>query len=89
MPKDNKIVVDGIITDILPNTQFEILVTSEANPQGFKVRGYISGRMRMNYIRIIKGDRVRIEVDPYDPSKGRIVYRYKDTTSQPFNRPQT
>jgi len=86
MPKDNKIVVDGIVTDILPNTSFTIRIDNEGYPQDFIITGYISGKMRMNYIRIIKGDRIRVELDPYDLTKGRIVYRYKETGPRPSFR---
>ena len=77
MPKGNKIEVDGVVTLTLPSACFEILITDPNYPKDFKVRGYISGKMRMNYIRIIPGDRVRIELDPYDITKGRITFRYK------------
>ncbi|PIQ78237.1 translation initiation factor IF-1 [Candidatus Peregrinibacteria bacterium CG11_big_fil_rev_8_21_14_0_20_46_8] len=83
MAKDNKIVVDGVVTEILPNTTFKVRIDSEEYPDDFVVTGYISGKMRMNYIKIIKGDRVRIELDPYDLSKGRIVYRYKIERPRP------
>ncbi|PJC36608.1 translation initiation factor IF-1 [Candidatus Peregrinibacteria bacterium CG_4_9_14_0_2_um_filter_53_11] len=77
MPKGNKIAVDGIVTEMLPNATFMVRITDEQFPSDFIVRGYIAGKMRMNYIRIIPGDTVRIELDPLDVSKGRIVYRYK------------
>lgn len=77
MPKGNKIEVDGVVVETLPGTFFTIKITDPAYPADFTIRGHISGKMRMNYIRIIPGDRVRVELDPYDISKGRITFRYK------------
>ncbi|MFA6521757.1 MAG: translation initiation factor IF-1 [Candidatus Gracilibacteria bacterium] len=77
MPKGNKIEVDGVVTEILPGAQFTIKITDPNYPENFIIRGYISGKMRMNYIRIIPGDRVKVELEPYDITKGRITYRYK------------
>ena len=84
MPKGNKIEVDGVVIETLPSAQFMIRITDPNYPESFKVRGHISGRMRMNYIRIIPGDRVRIELDPYDIYKGRITYRYKEGGPNPL-----
>lgn len=78
MPKGNKIEVDGVVLENLPSACFKIRITDPNYPENFIVRGYISGKMRMNYIRIIPGDRVRIELDPYDITKGRITFRYKE-----------
>lgn len=77
MPKGNKIEVDGVIIETLPGTRFNIRITDPNYPENFIVRGYISGKMRMNFIRIIPGDRVRVELDPYDITKARITFRYK------------
>lgn len=83
MPKGNKIEVDGIVVETLPGTCFNIRITDPSFPENFIVRGYISGKMRMNFIRIIPGDRVRVELDPdtIDTSGGatlgRITFRYK------------
>lgn len=77
MPKGNKIEVDGVVIEILPGAQFTIRITDPNYPENFVIRGYISGKMRMNYIRIIAGDRVKVELEPYDITKGRITYRYK------------
>lgn len=65
---------DGIVKECLPNTQF----TVEIDVEGSKhvVVGYLSGKMRMHYIRILEGDKVRIEMTPYDKERGRITYRY-------------
>lgn len=78
MPKGNKIEVDGVVVDPLPSACFKIRITDPSFPDSFMVTGHISGKMRMNYIRIIPGDRVRIEIDPLDPTKGRITFRYKE-----------
>lgn len=77
MSKGDKIEVDGVITETLPGTCFLIRITDPNYPEDYIVRGYISGKMRMNFIRIVPGDRVRVELDPYDPAKGRITFRYK------------
>lgn len=77
MAKDTKQVFefDGIVKECLPNTKF--LIEIEVGEKKHEVTGYLSGRMRMNYIRILEGDRVKIEMTPYDKSQGRITYRYK------------
>lgn len=74
MTKDTqeKIAVEGIVTEPLPNTQFRVELDN-----GHLVLAYISGKMRKYYIRILKGDRVRVELSPYDLTRGRIVYRFK------------
>lgn len=77
MTKGNKIEVEGVVTELLPGTRFKVKIVDENFPENFVVTGHISGRMRMNYIRIIPGDRVRIEIDPSDTSKGRITFRFK------------
>lgn len=72
-PSKEKIVVDGTVVKALPNTQFRVELDN-----GHEVLAYISGKMRKHYIRILLGDRVRIELSPYDLTRGRIVYRFKD-----------
>ncbi len=72
MVKQDSIVVDGIITEILPNTSFKVKLEN-----GHEILAHISGKMRMNYIRILQGDKVTVELSPYDLTKGRITYRYK------------
>jgi translation initiation factor IF-1 len=67
---------DGIVKECLPNTQF--VVEIEVEGEKHDVTGYLSGKMRMHYIRIIVGDKVRIEMTPYDKNRGRITYRYMD-----------
>lgn len=69
---DDKIEVEGRVTEALPSTQFTVELEN-----GHKVLAYLSGKMRRYYIRILLGDRVRVELSPYDPTRGRIVYRYK------------
>jgi len=70
MAKEEAIQMDGIIIDTLPNTTFKVELEN-----GHTVIAHISGRMRKNYIRILTGDKVTVELTPYDLSKGRIVYR--------------
>lgn len=78
MPKGNKTEVDGVVTETLPSTWFKIRITHPDYPENFIVMARISGKMRLHYIRIIPGDRVRVELDPYDLQKGgRITFRYK------------
>jgi len=67
-----KVVVEGTIVEALPNTQFRVELEN-----GHEVLAYISGKMRKYYIRILLGDKVRVELSPYDLTRGRIVYRYK------------
>ena len=72
MAKQEAIKVDGIISEILPNTNFKVELEN-----GHEVLAHISGKMRMHYIRILQGDKVTVELSPYDLTKGRITYRYK------------
>ncbi len=72
MAKEAAIRVDGVIKENLPNANF--LVTLE---NGHEVLAHISGKMRMHFIKILPGDKVSVELTPYDLSRGRIVYRYK------------
>lgn len=71
----NVIELEGVVKECLPDTKF--LIEVEVNGQKVEILGYLSGKMRMHYIRILEGDRVTIEVTPYDPGKGRITYRHK------------
>jgi translation initiation factor IF-1 len=71
--QDDKIEIEGTVIEALPNTQFKVELEN-----GHEVLAYLSGKMRKYYIRILLGDRVRVEVTPYDMSRGRITYRYKD-----------
>lgn len=70
-----KFEVDAEVIDVLPNTMFR--VKFEAGGKEQVILAHISGKMRMNYIKIGLGDKVKLEISPYDTSKGRIVYRYK------------
>ena len=72
MAKEAPISVDGIIEDALPNANFTVRLENN-----HVIHTHISGKMRMNNIKIIIGDRVKVEMSPYDLSKGRLVYRYK------------
>lgn len=72
MAKEDVIEMEGIVTESLPSTMFRVQLDN-----GHAVLCHISGKMRKNYIRILEGDRVRVEMTPYDLSKGRIVFREK------------
>jgi translation initiation factor IF-1 len=72
MAKQNAIEQDGEVIEALPNAQFRVRLEN-----GHEILGLLSGKMRMHFIKILPGDRVKIELSPYDLSKGRIVYRYK------------
>ena len=72
MAKQRPIEQDGEVIDALPNAQFRVRLEN-----GHEILGLLSGKMRMHFIKILPGDRVKIELSPYDLSKGRIVYRYK------------
>jgi translation initiation factor IF-1 len=68
-----KLVLDGKIVEALPNTSFKVELEN-----GHNVLAYLSGKMRKFYIRVLLGDKVRVELSPYDLDRGRIVYRYKN-----------
>lgn len=70
--QEEKIEVEGVVVEALPSTQFRVQLDS-----GHKVLAYLSGKMRKYYIRILLGDRVRVELSPYDLRRGRITYRFK------------
>ena len=70
MAKEETITVEGLVVDALPNTTFRVKLEN-----GHVVIAHISGKMRKNYIRILTGDKVEVELSPYDLSKGRITYR--------------
>ncbi len=72
MAKDDVIEVEGIVLEPLPNAMFTVELEN-----GHKVLAHISGKMRMNFIRILPGDRVMVELSPYDLTRGRITYRFK------------
>jgi len=72
MPKEEMIEVEGIVTETLPNAMFNVELEND-----HEILAHVSGKIRMNYIRILPGDKVTVEMSPYDLTKGRITYRYK------------
>lgn len=72
MAKEEPIKVDGTVIETLPNATFKVELEN-----GHKVLAHISGKMRMHFIKILPGDKVTLELSPYDLSRGRITYRYK------------
>jgi translation initiation factor IF-1 len=72
MAKEQGITVEGTVVEALPNTRFRVELENK-----HIVLAHVSGKMRMNFIKILPGDRVTVELSPYDLTKGRIVYRYK------------
>ena len=72
MPKEDAIEVEGTVIEPLPNAMFRVQLEN-----GHKVLAHISGKMRMNYIRILAGDKVKVELSPYDLTRGRITFRVK------------
>ena len=73
MAKKDTIEVEGVVVEPLPNAMFRVELSN-----GHKVLAHISGKIRMHYIRILPGDRVLVELSPYDLSRGRITYRFKE-----------
>lgn len=83
MPKsDDKIVVEGMVVEAMPSTTFRVQLEN-----GHTVLAYLSGRLRKNYIRILLGDRVKLELSPYDLTRGRITYRFTAQQQQPVQPP--
>jgi len=72
MAKQGPIKIDGVITETLPNATFKVKLDND-----HEILAHISGKMRMHFIKILVGDKVSVEMSPYDLSKGRITYRYK------------
>ena len=72
MPKKDAIEVEGTVVEALPNAMFRVEL-----PNGHMILAHISGKIRMHYIRVLPGDKVLIELSPYDLSRGRITYRFK------------
>ncbi len=72
MPKEKPLEVEGIVMEPLPNAVFKVQLDN-----GHNVLAHISGKMRINYIRILPGDKVMVEISPYDLTRGRITYRFK------------
>lgn len=73
MSKEDLIEAEGVVIEVLPNTRFRIRLTN-----GHEIIAYLSGKLRKNYIKILEGDTVRVEISPYDLTKGRIVWRNKN-----------
>lgn len=72
MKKDDVVRIDGVVKETLPNAMFKVEIEG-----GHIILGHVSGKMRMNFIRILPGDKVGLELSPYDLTRGRIVRRYK------------
>jgi len=72
MPKEDAIEVQGTIIEPLPNAMFRVEL-----PNGHKILAHVSGKMRMHFIKILPGDKVTVELSPYDLTRGRITYRFK------------
>lgn len=73
MSKDDVIEAEGKVVEVLPNANFKVELSN-----GFVITTYLSGKLRMNYIKILEGDTVKVEMSPYDLTKGRIVWRNKN-----------
>jgi len=78
MAKEDQIELEGTVIDALPNTMFRVELEN-----GHVILAHISGKMRKNYIRILEGDKVTVEMTPYDLSKGRITFRHKEGGAGP------
>jgi translation initiation factor IF-1 len=74
--QEEKLTMDGKVVEALPNTTFRVKLEND-----YVVLAYLAGKMRKYYIRVLLGDRVRVELSPYDLTKGRIVYRHRSPTS--------
>jgi translation initiation factor IF-1 len=72
VPKEDAIEVEGTVVEPLPNAMFRVELEN-----GHRVLAHVSGKMRMNFIRILPGDKVKVELSPYDLTRGRITYRFK------------
>lgn len=72
MAKDDVIEVEGIVIETLPNAMFKVELEN-----GHEILAHVSGKIRMNYIRILPGDKVTVELSPYDLTRGRVTYRFK------------
>ncbi len=80
MSKEELVEMEGVVSEVLPQTRFRVTLEN-----GFEITAYASGKMRKHHIRILAGDKVTIEMSPYDLSKGRINFRHKD--ANPHTRP--
>jgi len=81
MAKEELIELDGLVTEILPDTRFRVQLDN-----GRVIVAYAAGRMRKNRIKTLAGDRVTIEMSPYDLNKGRVIFRHKDERASPARR---
>ncbi len=82
MAKEEMVELEGVVNEVLPNTIFRVTLNN-----GFDVTAYASGKIRKHRIRILAGDRVTLEMSPYDLTKGRISFRHKDERAAPSVRP--
>lgn len=85
MAKEELIEMEGVVDEVLPDTRYRVTLTN-----GVCVQAYASGKIRKNHIRILAGDKVSLEMSPYDLTKARISFRHKDEKAPPFtaSRPQ-
>jgi len=81
MAKEEQLEMEGTVVDTLPNTMFRVELEN-----GHTILAHISGKMRKNYIRILKGDKVTVEMTPYDLTKGRITFRHKEGGPRPTEK---
>jgi translation initiation factor IF-1 len=79
MAKEELVEIDGVVSEVLPQTLFRVSL-----PNGAQVTAYASGKMRKHRIRILEGDRVTLEMSPYDVTKARISFRHKETNAAPI-----
>lgn len=83
MKRDQKFVVEGHVTEELPGTKFKVKIN--VGGEEHEIIAYLSGKMRMNYIKILEGDYVKVEMTPYDITQGRIIYREKSVKDLSIN----
>ena len=72
MAKEEGIEMEGVVTEVLPDRNYRVMLEN-----GHEILAYLSGKMRQNYIRVLEGDRVKVELSPYDLTRGRVIYRHK------------
>jgi translation initiation factor IF-1 len=82
MPKEELIELEGLVTELLPDTRFRVQLDN-----GHAIVAYAAGRMRKNRIKTLAGDRVTVEMSPYDLDKGRVIFRHKDERASSAPRP--
>ncbi|WP_342268759.1 translation initiation factor IF-1 [Spiroplasma endosymbiont of Aspidapion aeneum] len=76
MSKEDYLEVEAVVVEVLPNTKFKVKLENDVI-----IDAHVSGKIRMNYIRIVPGDKVTVAISPYDPTRGRITYRQKNETT--------